>query len=207
MNDISEKGENLMFHRFRKSHDHCGGWSMSAGHGGGRFGGRRGMGGSFGRHRGGPFGGRGPRMFDPGALRLVVLGLIAEEPRHGYDIIKALEAKFQGAYSPSPGAIYPMLQMLEETDLVVSAADGNKRLYSITEQGRAYLQENAEELSRINAQIDEVSAEGEETSLGEEVREVAKAVFMRLRRGQFSPEQARKARDILRKARRDVEDL
>ena len=61
-----------------------------------------------------------PRMFDPGALRLVVLGLIAEEPRHGYDIIKALEAKFQGAYSPSPGAIYPMLQMLEEADLVVS---------------------------------------------------------------------------------------
>src|SRR3990170_1702763 len=110
MKDISMKGEPDMFHRFRKSHDHCGGWSMSAGHGGGRFGGRRGMGGPFGRHRGGPFGGRGPRMFDPGALRLVVLGLIAEEPRHGYDIIKALEAKFQGSYSPSPGAIYPMLQ-------------------------------------------------------------------------------------------------
>jgi DNA-binding PadR family transcriptional regulator len=196
-----------MFHRFRKSHDHCGGWSMSAGEGGGPFGGRRGRGGPFGRHRGGPFGGRGPRMFDPGALRLVVLGLIAEEPRHGYDIIKALEAKFQGAYSPSPGAIYPMLQMLEETDLVVSAADGNKRLYSITEQGKAYLQENAEELSRINAQIDEVSAEDGEISLGEEVREVVKAVFMRLRRGQFTPEQARKVRDLLRKMRRDIEDL
>ena len=200
-----------MFHRFRKSHDHCGGWSMSAGEGGGRFGGRRGQGsiggGPFGRHRGGPFGGRGPRMFDPGALRLVVLGLIAEEPRHGYDIIKALEAKFQGAYSPSPGAIYPMLQMLEEADLVVSEANGNKRLYSITEQGKAYLEENAEELARINAQIDQVSAEGGEISLGDEVRWVAKAVFMRLRRGQFTPEQARKVRDILRKARREVEDL
>jgi DNA-binding PadR family transcriptional regulator len=196
-----------MFHRFRKSHDHCGGWSMSAGEGGGRFGGRRGRGGPFGRHRGGPFGGRGPRMFDPGALRLVVLGLIAEEPRHGYDIIKALEAKFQGSYSPSPGAIYPMLQMLEEADLVVSEANGNKRRYSITEQGKAYLQENAEELARINAQIDEVSAEDGEISLGDEVREVAKAVFMRLRRGQFTPEQARKVRDILRKMRRDIEDL
>ena len=106
----------------------------------------RGRGGPFGRHRGGPFGGRGPRMFDPGALRLVVLGLIAEEPRHGYDIIKALEAKFQGAYSPSPGAIYPMLQMLEEADLVVSETNGNKRLYSITEQGNAYLAEHADEL-------------------------------------------------------------
>ena len=207
MKDISRKGELKMFHRFRKSHDHCGGWSMSAGEGGGRFGGRRGRGGPFGRHRGGPFGGRGPRMFDPGALRLVVLGLIAEEPRHGYDIIKALEAKFQGSYSPSPGAIYPMLQMLEEADLVVSEANGNKRRYSITEQGKAYLQENADELSRINAQIDEVSAEEGEISLGDEVREVAKAVFMRLRRGQFTPEQARKVRDILRKMRRDIEDL
>jgi DNA-binding PadR family transcriptional regulator len=198
-----------MFNHFRRSHDHCGGWSMAGGEGGGRFGGRRGggMGGPFGRHRGGPFGGRGPRMFDPGALRLVVLGLIAEEPRHGYDIIKALEAKFQGAYSPSPGAIYPMLQMLEEADLVVSAANGNKRLYSITEQGKAYLEENAEELARINAQIDEVSADRGEISLGDEVRGVAKAVFVRMRRGEFSPEQARKARDILKKARRDIEDL
>ncbi|WP_442583374.1 PadR family transcriptional regulator [Mesorhizobium sp. ASY16-5R] len=198
-----------MFNHFRRSHDHCGGWSMAGGEGSGRFGGRRGggMGGPFGRHRGGPFGGRGPRMFDPGALRLVVLGLIAEEPRHGYDIIKALEAKFQGAYSPSPGAIYPMLQMLEEADLVASQANGNKRLYSITEQGKAYLEENAEELARINAQIDEVSAEGGEISLGDEVRGVAKAVFVRMRRGEFTPEQARKARDILKKARRDIEDL
>ncbi|MFI0849643.1 PadR family transcriptional regulator, partial [Mesorhizobium sp. IMUNJ 23232] len=166
-----------------------------------------GMGGPFGRHRGGPFGGRGPRMFDPGALRLVVLGLIAEEPRHGYDIIKALEAKFQGAYSPSPGAIYPMLQMLEEADLVVSEANGNKRLYSITEQGKAYLEENAEELARINAQIDEVSADRGEVSLGDEVRGVAKSVFVRMRRGEFSSEQVRKVRDILKKARRDIEDL
>src|SRR6187399_2918600 len=99
--------------------------------------GRGGRGGGFGGE--GPFSGRGRRMFDAGALRLVVLGLIAEEPRHGYDIIKALESKFQGAYSPSPGAIYPMLQMLEEADLVTSQPDGNKRLFSITEQGRAYL--------------------------------------------------------------------
>ncbi len=199
-----------MFNHFHRGRGHCGDWSMAAGDGS-RFGGRGGRGGGFGgpfgRHRGGPFGGRGPRMFDPGALRLVVLGLIAGEPRHGYDIIKALEAKFHGAYSPSPGAIYPMLQMLEEADLVVSAADGNKRLYSITEQGKAYLAENTEELARINAQIDEVSAEGGEISLGEEVRGVAKAVFTRLRRGQFNAEQARKVRDILKKARRDIEDL
>jgi DNA-binding PadR family transcriptional regulator len=195
-----------MFHRFHKSHDDCGGWSMSSGRGG-PFGGMRGKGGPFGRHRGGPFGGRGPRMFDPGALRLFVLGLIAEEPRHGYDIIKALEAKFQGAYSPSPGAIYPMLQMLEEADLVISQANGNKRLYSITEQGKTYLAEHAEELSRINAQIDEASSEAGGVSLGDEIRALRWTVFSLVRRGKLDAEQARKAADILKKARRDLEDI
>lgn len=186
----------------------CGGeWSMSGQHEGGRGGGRYGRGGPFGRHRGGPFGGRGPRMFDPGALRLVVLGLIAEEPRHGYDIIKALEAKFQGAYSPSPGAIYPMLQMLEEADLVSSTADGNKRLYSITEQGKAYLAENAAELAKINAQIDEASTQVSGVALGDEVKALNFTVFSRLRSGSLTAAQAEKAREILKKARRDLEDL
>ncbi len=190
----------------------CGDWFMSGGEGGrggGRFGrgGRGGGGGGrFGRH-GGPFGGRGSRMFDSGALRLVVLGLIAEEPRHGYDIIKALEAKFQGAYSPSPGAIYPMLQMLEEADLVSSQAEGNKRLYSITEQGRAYLAEHAEELARINAQLDEASAEMGGVALGDEFRALSRAVVMRLREGSLTKEQAEKALQILKTARRDFEEL
>jgi DNA-binding PadR family transcriptional regulator len=192
-------------HKFNRG---CGNhWSMSGSSEGGRPGGRHGRGGPFGRHRGGPFGGRGNRMFDPGALRLVVLGLIAEEPRHGYDIIKALEAKFQGAYSPSPGAIYPMLQMMEEADLIVSDAEGNKRRYSITEQGRAYLAEHAEELAKINAQIDEASAETSGVSLADEVRALTFALFSRLRSGSLTAKQAEKAREILKKARRDLEDL
>ena len=187
----------------------CGkGWLMSGESGGDGRGGRHGRGGGpFGRHRGGPFGGRGRRLFDPGALRLVVLGLIAEEPRHGYDIIKALEAKFQGAYSPSPGAIYPMLQMLEEADLVASEANGNKRRYSITEQGQAYLAEQAEELAKINAQIAESSAETSSASLGDEIKALKFALFSRLRSGALSGAQAEKARDILKKARRELEDL
>ncbi|NGN39438.1 PadR family transcriptional regulator [Mesorhizobium sp. CGMCC 1.15528] len=200
---------------FNHPHNHekrCGGWFMSGGPDGGKGGGRFGRGGGggggrFGRHRGGPFGGRGPRMFDPGALRLFVLGLIAEEPRHGYDIIKALEAKFQGAYSPSPGAIYPMLQMLEEADLVISETNGNKRLYSITEQGKAYLAEHAAELDKINAQLDEASAEVNGVALGDEVRALAQAIFGRLRGGELSAGQAEKALEILRKARLDLEGL
>ena len=186
---------------------HRGEWKMAGGGrgfgGGGPFGGR----GPFGKHGGGPFGGRGPRMFDSGALRLVVLGLIAEEPRHGYDIIKALEAKFEGAYSPSPGAIYPMLQMLEEADLVVSEAQGNKKLYSITEQGRAYLAEHQADLDRINRQIKESSEEVSSAALGQEVKALGFTVFNRLRSGALTAEQAAKARDILKKARQELEDL
>jgi len=180
---------------------------MMAGEGRGHRGHRHGGGGPFGRHRGGPFGGRGPRTFDAGALRLVVLGLIAEEPRHGYDIIKALEAKFQGSYSPSPGAIYPLLQMLEEADLVVSEAQGNKRLFSITDEGRAYLAENAADLERINRQIEETSASSFAGQLGEEVRAFMRTVFQRLRGGTLTPEQARELTELLRNARKDLGDL
>ncbi|MCB1452078.1 MAG: PadR family transcriptional regulator [Rhizobiaceae bacterium] len=193
-------------HRHHRS-ERCGGWHMSAHNDDGHSGHRRGRGGSFGRHRGGPFGGRGPRMFDSGALRLVVLGLIAEEPRHGYDIIKALEAKFQGAYSPSPGAIYPMLQMLEEADLVVSQADGNKRLYSITDQGKAYLEENASELERINAQIQHVAGRMGGAAIGDELRSLRWTIHSRMRSGEWSADKTEKAREILKNARRDLEDL
>ena len=187
---------------------HCGHeWRMGGGEDNSGFGRRHGRGGPFGRHRGGPFGGRGPRMFDPGALRIVVLGLIAEEPRHGYDIIKALEAKFQGAYSPSPGAIYPMLQMLEEADLVASEADGNKRLYKITGQGRAYLEDNKAELERINAQIAHVADRMGGVAIHDELGSLHWAIRSRLRGGDWTSEQVEKAREIIKKARRDLEDL
>lgn len=146
-------------------------------------------------------------MFDAGALRLVVLGLIAEEPRHGYDIIKALEARFQGAYSPSPGAIYPMLQMLEEADLVSSETNGNKRLYTITGEGQAYLDENKADLDRINAQLDEASGEMQGAAVGQEMRALRDLLFGRLRGGEMNAETAQKVVDILTQARKDIEEL
>ncbi|MCG6858291.1 MAG: PadR family transcriptional regulator [Salaquimonas sp.] len=184
-------------------------WMMSGRGGRGPGGRSRGWkgGGPFGRHRGGPFGGRGSRMFDSGALRLVVLGLIAEESRHGYDIIKALETRFQGAYSPSPGAIYPMLQMMEEADLVVSETQGNKRLYTITDEGRAYLEENRTELDRINAQLDEASGDMQGVALGDAIRDLRRALYRKVRSGEMDADQAKKAVEILKKARDDLDQL
>ena len=82
------------------------------------------------------------RMLAQGDLRLIALALIAEQPRHGYDIIKQLEEKTAGWYSPSPGIVYPCLTYLEEAGHLTSQADGAKKLYTITEAGRAHLEEN-----------------------------------------------------------------
>src|SRR5277367_6911114 len=112
-------------------------------------GGRHGHGRGFGRFGFGGGSGMGPESFrgrKMGSvdLRLVLLTLLAERPSHGYELIKALEERSGGFYSPSPGMIYPALTWLEEVGYASVAADGAKKLYSITETGRAHLQENRE---------------------------------------------------------------
>ena len=122
----------------------------------GRFGGRGGGGfapfgqGGRGGGRGGPgdmF--RAGRMLADGDLKLITLSLLAEAPRHGYDIIKALEERTSGIYSPSPGVVYPTLTFLEEAGYAVSSSEGNKKVFSITEAGRAHLEENREMIDNV----------------------------------------------------------
>ncbi|MFN4209154.1 MAG: PadR family transcriptional regulator [Devosia sp.] len=84
------------------------------------------------------------RMLASGDLRLVALYLIEQQPRHGYDLIKAIEEKSAGFYTPSPGIVYPALTFLEEAGYVTSQTDGNKKLYTITDEGRAHLSDNRE---------------------------------------------------------------
>jgi DNA-binding PadR family transcriptional regulator len=122
-------------------------------HGGGRHG-RDDMPGEWSRGRGFGRGGGGGRIFGPGDLRLMLLALIAEKPRHGYELIKEIEQKFGGAYSPSPGSIYPTLTLLEEMDHVrASASDGARKLFEITDQGRAFLEENRATLDGVIARM------------------------------------------------------
>jgi DNA-binding PadR family transcriptional regulator len=82
------------------------------------------------------------RMLASGDLRLVALYLIEQQPRHGYDLIKAIEEKTAGFYSPSPGIVYPALTFLEEAGFITSTAEGNKKSYAITDEGRAHLASN-----------------------------------------------------------------
>ncbi len=103
-------------------------------------------------------GGRGGRLFDHGALRWLLLSLIADKPSHGYELIKAVETRLGGAYTPSPGVIYPSLTLLEEMGALTSEAEGGKKRYAITDDGRALLAENAEALAAIQAVVDKFAA-------------------------------------------------
>jgi DNA-binding PadR family transcriptional regulator len=94
-----------------------------------------------------------PPVFAHGSLRLYLLALLDERPRHGYELIQALSERFGGTYSPSAGTIYPRLAKLEEEGLVTKQADGRKTIYAITDAGRAELEARRPELDAIEDEV------------------------------------------------------
>nr|WP_277614223.1 PadR family transcriptional regulator [Kaistia nematophila] len=96
------------------------------------------------------------RMVADGDLRLIVLSLLAEQPRHGYDIIKAIEELTSGSYSPSPGVIYPTLTFLEEAGHATASTHGNKKIYAISIAGTEHLSENNATVAGILDHLDRI---------------------------------------------------
>jgi DNA-binding PadR family transcriptional regulator len=142
------------------------------------------------RHgRGGGLG----RFFAHGDLRLVILHLIADRPRHGYEIIKAIEDQVAGAYSPSPGVIYPTLTHLDELGYVtVTAGDGGKKLHEITAEGRAFLDANRRTVDALLARMAETSrtrAGGTAPQIVRAMENLRLALRLRLARGPLEEEQ------------------
>jgi DNA-binding PadR family transcriptional regulator len=151
----------------------------------------------LGRHWHG--GGRGRsglgRFFAHGDLKLVILNLIAEKPRHGYEIIKAIEEQVGGAYSPSPGVIYPTLTLLEELGYVTvrPSADGTKKLHEVTAEGKAYLDANRASLDPLLARMAESSralGDGPAPQIVRAMENLKLALRLRLGRGPLTAEQA-----------------
>jgi DNA-binding PadR family transcriptional regulator len=158
----------------------CGaGWMRGMrgeGHGGRRGFGRPGDG--AGRGDGLGAGGRGRRrMFESGELRLVMLLLIEAEPRHGYDIIREIENRTGGGYAPSPGVVYPTLTLLEDVGQVhqveAPAPDGGRKLYAITEPGKAHLAENRAAAEQALARLEALRRRGEALDAGPVMRAMA----------------------------------
>lgn len=114
-------------------------------------------GGHGGHHRGG----RSGRLFDYGELRLLVLALIADEPRHGYELIKAIEDRFGGSYTPSPGVIYPTLSWLSDMAYAdVTLEEGRRKRYAISAEGQAFLADNQEAADALLARSADDVTEG-----------------------------------------------
>jgi DNA-binding PadR family transcriptional regulator len=155
---------------------------------------------------GGPFGrggGGGGRVFGPGDLRLILLSLIEEKPRHGYELIKELEQKFGGGYAPSPGSVYPTLTLLEELGHVKSSAtEGTKRLFEITAAGSRHLADSGAALASALARMDMAAkaATGERPPADlHHAMHTLKAALM-FHRGGWDDEETERVRKVIEEA-------
>jgi DNA-binding PadR family transcriptional regulator len=150
-------------------------------------------------------------------LQLLLLALIAEKPSHGYDLIKLLEDRSGGYYVPSPGMVYPALTYLEEAGLATVEPEGTKKLYRISEQGRAHLDQNRAAVEALFAQLERIGHrmgdvrralagrddddDGDNNELRQARRELRRALS---ERKHASPEDSRRIADILRRAAADI---
>ena len=155
------------------------------------------------RHR------RGGRVFDQGDLKWVILQLIADKPSHGYELIKTIEDRLGGAYSPSPGVIYPTLTLLEDLGYIAPAAEeGSRRAYAITDEGRRVLEENSAAVASLNERMGQVAERAAGRAAPQVVRAMENlrlALRLKLDRGSLTSEQIARISDILDGAAREVE--
>jgi DNA-binding PadR family transcriptional regulator len=163
------------------------------------------------RERGGGMGGREGRMFDGGELRLVILALIAEKPRHGYEIIKELGERVGGDYSPSPGVVYPTLTMLEEMGYASSSQDqAGRKLYTITPEGEKTLAENKAQVDAIFERFgdsEEAIGRGGMGSVVRAMMNLRAATRLRLRSRATTAEQVQAIVDALDTAAKTIERI
>jgi DNA-binding PadR family transcriptional regulator len=177
------------------------GFGFGGGHGRGGFGG----GGGF----GGPGRGR-RRLFDADQLQLLLLALIAESPRHGYDLIKEIEARSGGVYAPSPGVVYPTLTMLDEMGFVDEVKEeGARRRFAISDSGKAHLAGKQEEADALLARLAALDADRARTDRAP-IRRAMMSLGMAVREAVSSQGENDRAHDIaaiLDEAARKIERL
>ncbi len=160
-----------------------------------------------GRHHRGRMG----RVFEQGDLKYVVLRLLEEKPRHGYEIIKDLEDRFGGAYSPSPGTVYPTLSMLEDLGYAKATQDdGGRKVYAITPEGSAYLKEHSHTVDSIFDRIAHFMEGFLDTPMMDvngAFRRVARSTYGMASRNVNDKTKLERIRDVLNRAAAELEQL
>lgn len=164
-----------------------------------------------------PFGRRGgfgpgpERFFEKGDLKYVILDLVKDQPRHGYDVIRALEERLGGFYNPSPGSVYPTLQLLEDQGYLTSSQLDGKRVYAITDEGRKFLGDRADVLEALKARMAERRGFGQGPEAGElfgEMRQLGGLLFRLGSSGALQdPERLKRLREVVVRARKEIEAI
>jgi len=163
------------------------------------------------RGRGGHWRGRAGRVFEQGDLKYVVLQLLDEKPRHGYDVIKAIEERFGGAYAPSPGTVYPTLQMLEDLGYArATPEEGGKKIYEITPEGREHLASHrttVDDIFERMARFVEGLFDAPATEVHQAFKEVGRATFSVGARHVRDTERMARIREVLLRAAREIDEI
>ena len=164
-----------------------------------------GPGGGWGGHRGRDR----KRMFEGGKLRLVLLKLIADQPRHGYELIKAIEELTEGEYAPSPGVVYPTLTMLEDIGYISERkSKDSKKIYEATDEGRTHLEENEEEVDDLFERLEghgRTRRHGQRPEIGRAIGNLMTALRNRVAAEGWNDEILEEIVDVLDEAAQRVE--
>jgi DNA-binding PadR family transcriptional regulator len=149
------------------------------------------------------------RMFESGELRLVLLKLIADEPRHGYDLIRAIEDLTGGEYAPSPGVVYPTLTLLQDMGLIEEAAvEGPRKPFQVTDEGRKHLEERQEEVDALIERLSDLKPREEHTAgpaIGRAIKNLMTALRHRVSRDGLDDELLHEIAAILDEAAQRIE--
>jgi DNA-binding PadR family transcriptional regulator len=155
-------------------------------------------------------GGRGRRrMFESGELRLVLLKLIADEPRHGYDLIRAIEELTGGEYAPSPGIVYPTLTLLQDMGYIEEAAgEGARKPFQATDEGRKHLEQNAADVEELFERLEETGSHrrrGHRPEIGRAIGNLMTALKNRIAHEGWNDTLLNEVVDILDEAAQRIE--
>jgi len=154
--------------------------------------------------------GLGFKVFDRGDLKYMILKLLSNKPMHGYEVMRALEEESGGCYTASAGSVYPTLQMLEDQGYVVCEENEGKKVYSITDEGREFLDENGDLVDDILDRVSDFTDRFFRTEMKDltgSFRKLAQVTFERGIRWAETPEELQKMIEILERAIREIEDI
>lgn len=157
------------------------------------------------------FAGMRQRMMEKGHFKYIMLDTLKDKPAHGYELIRSLEERFKGFYSPSPGVVYPTLQLLEDLGYVRSNRKDGRKVYEITDEGRTFLEENRETVESIHNRMQGWSrAENWEEEIAPLILEVRDLIFLLHRgrkAGRTGSDRIKRIREVLEKTRKEIASI